>query len=72
MKLPYRLLRLGHLLGAPFVGAFVYADPLRQAAAYILFVQWVVFPLIAGAGVWMWLGPRLARQRATASNGARR
>ncbi|MFN9726953.1 hypothetical protein [Acidovorax sp.] len=72
MKLPHRLLRLVHLLGAPFVGAFDYAEPLRHASTYLLLVQWVIFPLMAGAGVRMWLGPQLARQHASARDAVRR
>jgi hypothetical protein len=59
MKIPYRLLRNLHLIAAPFIGAFVYAGELRQIDAFVALVQWVVFPLVAGAGLALWLGPRL-------------
>ncbi len=68
MRLPYRLIRNLHVAAAPMIGAFVYSGDLRDMAAFSAIVQWVVFPLVAGAGVALWLGRRLAR---TAPGGLR-
>jgi hypothetical protein len=60
MKLPHRLLRNIHLMASPFIGAFVYSGALRESEAFATLVQWGVFPLLASAGLALWLGPRLA------------
>jgi hypothetical protein len=66
MKLPYRLVRNVHLAAAPFIGALVYSDALRANETFVALVQWGVFPLVAGAGIALWLGPRLTlRNRAS-------
>ena len=61
MQLPYWLLRNLHLAVSPFIGAFVYSGALRANETFLAIVQWGVFPLVAAAGLAMWLGPRLAR-----------
>ena len=63
MKLPYRWIRNLHLLSAPLIGAFVYSSALRELDAFVTLVQWAVFLLVAGAGLVLWLAPRLARLR---------
>lgn len=65
MRLPHRLLRNLHLASTPLIGAYVYSGALREMPAFAAAVQWVAFPLAAGVGLWLWLGPRLLR-RATA------
>jgi hypothetical protein len=62
MRLSYRLLRNVHLAITPVLGAFVYASPLRDNPAFVAVVQWVVFPMVAGAGLLMWIRPWLARR----------
>ena len=64
MRLSHRLLRNIHLATSPFLGAFVYASPLRENPAFVAIVQWGVFPLVAGAGLLMWIRPWLARRAA--------
>jgi len=65
MQIPLRLLRNLHLIAAPFIGAFVYSGALRQSEAFVAFVQWGVFPLMAAGGLALWLSPRLARRART-------
>lgn len=64
MLLSHRLLRNLHLATTPVLGAFVYASPLRENPAMVAIVQWGVFPLVAGAGMMMWIRPWLARRAA--------
>lgn len=66
MKLSHHLLRNLHLATTPVLGAFVYATPLRDNPAFLAIVQWGVFPLVAGAGLLMWIRPWLARRAAQA------
>ena len=61
MRLSYRLLRNVHLATTPVLGAFVYASPLREHPDFVTIVQWVVFPLVAGAGLLMWIRPWLSK-----------
>ena len=68
MKLPHRLLRNLHLATTPVLGAFVYASPLRENANFVAIVQWGVFPVVAGAGLLMWIRPWLARRPAEAKS----
>lgn len=65
MPLPYKLIRKLHLAASPVIGAFVYSGALRDNATFLALVQWVVFPLVAAAGLALWLGPRLARRGAS-------
>lgn len=62
MGLSHRLLRNVHLAAAPILGAFVYSSALRENGAFVLIVQWGVFPVVAGAGLALWVR---ARRRAT-------
>ena len=72
MPLPYKLLRNLHLAASPFIGGFVYSGALRANDTFLAIVQWGVFPLVAAAGLAMWLGPRLARlARLGRASGAR-
>ena len=64
MRPSHRLLRNLHLATTPVLGAFVYASPLRENPAFVAIVQWGVFPLVAGAGLLMWIRPWLARRAA--------
>ena len=64
MQLPFKLIRNLHLAASPFIGAFVYSGALRENDAFVAFVQWGVFPLVAAAGLALWLGPRLTRRGA--------
>ena len=64
MQIPSQLIRNVHLAASPFIGAFVYSGALRDNDAFLSVIQWVVFPLVAAAGLVLWLGPRLARYRA--------
>ena len=66
MKPSHRLLRNLHLATTPVLGAFVYASPLRESATFVAIVQWVVFPVVAGAGLLMWFRPWLAGRTAEA------
>ena len=66
MPLSHRLLRNLHLATTPVLGVFVYASPLRENPAFLAIVQWGVFPLVAGAGLLMWIRPWLARRAAEA------
>lgn len=63
MPLPYKQLRLVHLVLAPLTGLFVYAPSLRADPLFLAVMQFGVFPLIALAGLTLWLGPKLARRR---------
>ena len=65
MRLTHRLLRNIHLAATPFLGAFVYAGPLRENAAFVSIVQWGVFPLVAVAGIVMLIRPWLAKRSDT-------
>jgi hypothetical protein len=65
MRLTHRLLRNVHLATTPILGVFVYASPLRDNAVFVAIVQWCVFPLVAGAGLVMWIRPRLAKRTET-------
>lgn len=69
MMVSRKWLRLLHLAATPLFGAVVYSESLRAAGAFLLLLQLLVFPLAAASGLWMWLGPRLAR-RAAARGGA--
>ena len=62
MRHTHRLLRNIHLATTPLLGAFVYAEPLRESAVFMSIVQWGVFPLVAGAGLVMWIRPWLAKR----------
>jgi hypothetical protein len=64
MQLPFKLLRNLHLAASPVTGAFVYSGALRDNATFLALVQWLVFPLVAAAGLALWLGPHLARRGA--------
>ena len=55
MRLSYKLLRNLHLATTPVLGAFVYASPLRENLTFVAIVQWGVFPLVASAGVLMYI-----------------
>lgn len=68
MRLTHRVLRNMHLATTPVLGAFVYATPLRENPTFVTVVQWGVFPLVATAGLVMWLRPWLARRRAADSH----
>lgn len=68
MKPSHRLLRNLHLATTPVLGAFVYASPLRESATFVAIVQWDVFPVVAGAGLLMWIRPWLARRAAEAQS----
>ena len=67
MALPTKLIRNVHLIASPFIGAFVYSDALRANEAFVAAVKWGVFPVVAAAGLALWLGPRLARRARTRS-----
>jgi hypothetical protein len=62
MQIPFKLIRNLHLAASPFIGAFVYSGALRSNEAFLAVIQWGVFPLVAAAGLALWLGPRLARR----------
>ena len=62
MPLPLKLIRNLHLAASPVIGAFVYSGALRDNETFLAVVQWVVFPLVAAAGLALWLAPRLARR----------
>ena len=62
MRFPFKLIRHVHLAASPFIGAFVYAGALRESEVFLAVIQWVVFPLVAAAGLALWLGPRLSRR----------
>lgn len=62
MAFPHKPIRNLHLVASPFLGAFVYSGTLRADDSFLAFVQWGVFPLLAGAGLALWLGPRLMRR----------
>jgi hypothetical protein len=68
MRLSHRLLRNVHLAATPVLGAFVYAGPLRDNPTFTAIVQWGVFPVVAGAGLLMWIRPWLARRAAEAKS----
>lgn len=70
MQFPFKLIRNVHLAASPFIGAFVYSGALRANETFLALVQWAVFPLVAAAGLALWLGPRLARR--VAGSGASR
>jgi hypothetical protein len=62
MQLSGRLLRNLHLATAPVIGAFVYSAALRENDIFVAIVQWGVFPVVAGAGLALWIRPRLVRR----------
>jgi len=62
LRLSPRLLRNTHLVAAPIVGAFVYSSALREVQAFTAFVQWIVFPLVAAAGLALWALPLIAQR----------
>jgi hypothetical protein len=62
MPLPFKLIRHVHLAASPLIGAFVYSGALRESEVFLAVIQWVVFPLVAAAGLVLWLGPRLSRR----------
>ena len=62
MRLPFTILRNLHLAASPFIGAYVYSSALRANETFSALVQWGVFPLVASAGLALWLGPRLTRR----------
>ena len=64
MLLSSRLFRNVHLAAAPIVGAYVYSSALREIQAFAAVVQWVVFPLVAVAGLALWLRPLMAQRAA--------
>ena len=64
MPLPFKLIRNVHLAASPLIGAFVYSGALRSNETFLAVIQWVVFPLVAAAGLALWLGPRVARRGA--------
>ena len=66
MRMSHRLLRNLHLATTPILGAFVYASPFRENPVFVAIVQWGVFPLVASAGLVMWIRPWLARRAAEA------
>lgn len=68
MRLTHRVLRNMHLATTPVLGAFVYATPLRENPTFVAVVQWGVFPLVATAGLVMWLRPWLARRAADSNS----
>ena len=61
MRLSHQLLRNLHLATTPILGAFVYASPLRDNPVFVAIVQWGVFPLVASAGVLMYIRPWLKK-----------
>jgi hypothetical protein len=65
MRLSHRLLRYLHLATTPLVGAFVYSGALRENDTFVYFVQWGAFPLVAAAGLTLWIRPFLARRAAS-------
>ena len=65
IQLPFKFIRNLHLTASPFIGAFVYSDALRSNETFLGLIQWGVFPLVAAAGLALWLRPRLARRDAT-------
>jgi len=65
MRLTHRLLRNIHLAATPFLGAFVYAAPLRENPVFVSIVQWGVFPLVAVAGMVMLIRPWLSKRADT-------
>jgi len=71
MQRPYPLLRAVHLAASPIIGAFVYSGALRTNEAFLALVQWGVFPVVASAGLALWLGPRLMRRGARARDVSR-
>jgi len=68
MKPSHRMLRNLHLATTPALCAFVYASPLRESATFVAIAQWVVFPVVAGAGLLMWFRPWLAGRTAEAKS----
>jgi hypothetical protein len=62
MPRPFKLIRNVHLAASPLIGAFVYSGALRESEVFLAVIQWVVFPLVAAAGLVLWLGPRLSRR----------
>ncbi|MFN5339573.1 MAG: hypothetical protein ACK5BI_07645, partial [Burkholderiales bacterium] len=46
----------------------IYASPLRENATFVAIVQWGVFPVVAGAGLLMWIRPWLAGRTAEANS----
>ena len=68
MKPSHRMLRNLHLATTPVLCAFVYASPLRENATFVAIVQWVVFPVVAAAGLLMWFRPWLARRTVEAKS----
>ena len=62
MRIPFKLIGNLHLEVSPFMGAFVYSGALRSNGTFLAVIQWGVFPLVAAAGLALWLGPRLARR----------
>jgi len=64
MQIPFKLIRNLHLAASPFIGAFVYSGALRSNETFLALIQWGVFPLVAAAGLALWLGPRLVRRGA--------
>ena len=67
MQIPHKLIRNLHLAASPFIGAFVYSGALRANDTFSAFVQWGVFPMVAGAGLVMLIRPWLAG-RASGAN----
>ncbi len=62
MQLPLKFIRNLHLATSPLIGAFVYSGALRANETFTAIMQWGVFPVVAAAGLALWLGPRLARR----------
>jgi hypothetical protein len=58
----HRLLRNLHVATKLALGAIVYAVAQREDPTFVAIVQWGVFPLVASAGVLMWIRPWLAKR----------
>jgi len=56
-------LRIGHIFGGLALGAYVYAPPLQDSAAFAGLLQFGVVPALVLSGLFMWK-PRLLRRRA--------
>lgn len=54
------LLRLVHLIGSGFLGTYLYS-PWSTNRVFAGAILYVVFPLMAGTGIWMWQQGRIAR-----------
>jgi len=52
------LIRTIHLIGSGVIGWALYG----HSDFALTIAQWAAFPALALSGLWMWLGPRLARR----------